>query len=114
MKKTKIYAFDNGGETFDRYTIIDAKGEMLGLSENPESPQGFSQWCGNCVDNYMNVSFGYAWRRQCDVKKIIKHELPRIIEEFTRDGNIGKRVNFEDLPENIRKHALKRFEPINA
>jgi hypothetical protein len=109
MKTNKFYAFDNGGETFDRFTIIDNGGEMLGLSENPNSPLGFSQWAGNCVDNYMFASFGYAWRRQCDVEKVIKHELPRIIQEFKTDGNIGQMVDFNSLPIEVQQHAINRF-----
>ena len=107
--KAKFYAFDNGGATLDRYTIVNHEGDMLGLSDEPTMPQGFSQFAGNCVDNYMNISFGYAWRRQCDVKKIIKHELPRIIQEFKQDGNIGKLVDFDSLPDNIKTHAINRF-----
>lgn len=108
--KPKYHVFDNNGESFDRYTIIDNQGEMLGLSDNATHPQGFSQYSGNCVDNYMFVSFGYAWRRQCDVKKVIKHQLPRIIEEFKTDGNIGKYIPFESLPADIQKHAIDRFK----
>lgn len=111
MKKSvKFYAFDNLGESFDRYTIINNEGDMLGLSENPSHPQGVSQFAGNCVDNYMFVSFGYAWRRQCNVKKIIKNELPRIIDEFKQEGNIGKFVDFNNLPDEIKNHAINRFK----
>jgi hypothetical protein len=110
MKKPKYFVFDNEGETFDRYTIIDQQGDMLGLSDDPTHPQGFSQFAGNCVDNKLFVTYGYGWRKTCDVKKITKHELPLIIEEFKRDGNIGKLIEFDKLPENIQKHANKRFE----
>ena len=42
-KGTKVY--DGGEKFFDRYTIIFPGFEMaLGLSGNPNSPQGFSQW----------------------------------------------------------------------
>ena len=42
--------WDNEGETFDRYTVVTTEEEhlglnaALGLSHNPQSPQGFSQW----------------------------------------------------------------------
>lgn len=49
--------YDNGGKTADRYTIYlpelhnhsdDRLFTCLGLSENPDSPQGFSQFsCGH-------------------------------------------------------------------
>jgi hypothetical protein len=44
----KVY--DNGGQTFDRYTIIFKSGSnALGLSDNCDSPRGFSQF-GVAVD----------------------------------------------------------------
>lgn len=48
MQILKIY--DNEGETFDRYTVVtnehyNGKFECLGLSTNPDNPQGFSMWC---------------------------------------------------------------------
>jgi hypothetical protein len=103
----KYHIFDNGGESLDRYTIIDKSGDMLGLSE---TGAGFSQFAGNCIDNYMNVSFGYSWRRQCDVNKVIKHELPRIINEFKADGHIGKNITFASLPKELQQHIKERFE----
>lgn len=42
MKIKAIY--DNGGKTFDQFTVIFADNAVLGLSHNPDSPQGFSQW----------------------------------------------------------------------
>jgi hypothetical protein len=42
--------FDNGGKTFDRYTVIFDDGSALGLSHNPDSPLGFSQWSEAIVE----------------------------------------------------------------
>ncbi len=43
MKISKV--FDNGGATFDRHTIIfEGRSDALGLSDNCNSPQGFSQF----------------------------------------------------------------------
>ena len=43
MEIAKVY--DNSGQTFDRYTIIFKEhSEALGLSNNCDSPQGFSQF----------------------------------------------------------------------
>ncbi len=50
-----ISIYDNDGETHDRYTIVLnepwAPGFLtcLGLSDNPNSPQGFSQF-SSCQD----------------------------------------------------------------
>lgn len=40
---------DNGGRTFDRYTVVFSDGTYLGLSKNPTHPQGFSQ-AGEDID----------------------------------------------------------------
>ena len=43
MKISKV--FDNSGATFDRYTIIfEDRFDALELSDNCDSPQGFSQF----------------------------------------------------------------------
>lgn len=43
-----VDVYDNDGETFDRYTIIlnDDLSNALGMSHNPESPQGVNQFVG--------------------------------------------------------------------
>jgi len=40
----KIKIYDNGGETFDQYTVI-INGEVYGMSTNAMSPDGFNQYC---------------------------------------------------------------------
>lgn len=51
-----LAVYDNGGKSCDRYTVLFGgslyypalavlrRVEYLGMSENPSSPQGFSQW----------------------------------------------------------------------
>ena len=57
---------DNHGRTFDRYSIVLTTGgspglnDCLGLSLDPGSPQGFSQW-GECVDGD-HMGRPIAWR----------------------------------------------------
>lgn len=46
----KIKVYDNGGKTFDRYTVILSDGSIIGMSDNPLSPQGFNQYCGDVKD----------------------------------------------------------------
>jgi hypothetical protein len=50
MRNIRIY--DNGGKTFDRFTVIymgEPEGNGLygarGMSEHPSHPQGFGQYC---------------------------------------------------------------------
>ena len=44
-----IKVFDNGGETFDRYTVIIDK-DVYTMSANPNSPQGVNLYCGSQID----------------------------------------------------------------
>ena len=83
--------YDNGGKTFDRYTVVfepvpvlpDASGKQaakwffpyLGMSQNPFHPQGFGQH-------------------------------GELNHRYTR-GKGEKVINFQDLPEDCRK-AVKR------
>lgn len=71
---------DNGGSTFDRYTVVLADGtspgclDMLGLSIDPASPLGFSQW-GEGVDG----------------------------------DHLGAIIAWSDLPATVRSHANARL-----
>lgn len=47
--------FDNGSETFDRYTFINKNYECYGFSDNPYHPQGFGQYCGEVVIPYIKI-----------------------------------------------------------
>jgi len=45
MRKFRI--FDNNGTTIDRFTLINAWGDVYGFDEMPSNPFGFGQYCGN-------------------------------------------------------------------
>lgn len=45
MDSVKIY--DNGGETFDRYTVIFADGSVLGIGDTGNVPNGFCMHVGS-------------------------------------------------------------------
>lgn len=74
--------YDNGGKTWDRYTVIPEplQTEMkdvvlcLGLSDDPTTAVGYSQW-GAC--------------------KIGKH--------------LGRKIKLENLPEHVQKHIKERL-----
>lgn len=40
-----VVVYDNGGATFDRYTVFTPDGSVFGMSENAE---GFNQYLGEC------------------------------------------------------------------
>ena len=86
----KIY--DNGGETFDRYTCVFTKKSIvskeqrrhygtrflyIGMSEHPFHPQGFGQH-GEIEPQHIG-------------------------------GHLGKRIKFENLPEDCKKAVMQDY-----
>lgn len=110
-----LLILDNGGETFDRYTIInEIDGEMIGASFNPFHPQGFGQHCGNIADNYWNVAYGAAWRRDIDTR-LINKRIKYAVNLFKNDcANVGKPITWEQLPADVQKFAIQSFMPVNS
>jgi hypothetical protein len=89
--------FDNKGETADRYTVLFTDEHLtqhgdkqfattyvpyLGMSGAPSHPQGISQWGETCA--YDAVAYRYRCGKQ--------------------------RIKWLDLPENIRRHVVRRAE----
>lgn len=50
----KVY--DAGAKFADRYTILRSDGAVWGASQNPSSPVGVGQYCGDMGRQYKNVS----------------------------------------------------------
>ena len=83
MKIKAIY--DNGGKTFDRYTVVYDELEQrrtegnlyscLGMSEQPFAPQGFGQ--------HGSAQMG---------------------------GHLGKRIKFDDLPKDCQRAVNQDLE----
>ena len=42
--------YDNGGASFDRYTIVFDDNSVYGMSHNAASPQGFCQYIGKAEE----------------------------------------------------------------
>lgn len=89
MKPRYIRIYDNGGETLDRYTVLFTKkrvdGEFIGLgmSENPAHPQGFGQ-----------------------------HFTSAEILDYPQSSHLGKRIKFEDLPEDCQRLVIEDYKDI--
>ena len=107
-----ILILDNGGETLDRYTIVNkADGEMIGASEQPFNPLGFGQYCGNVADNYWRTAYGTGWKKGCN-KKVLNSRIKYAVELFANDcGNIGNPIKWEQLPEEVQRFAKHAFSP---
>lgn len=83
MKTTIIRVFDNGGKSWDRYTVViykDGQADVFGMSINADSPSGFNQWAGSVA------------------------ELPAVLEVLRGgvDDNIGVEVPLTDIPPAVR------------
>lgn len=73
VENTRIY--DNNGKTFDRYTIVLKDRSMFGASENPFSPLGFGQYCGE-LPIHRNYNFLG--------KKIKFADLPEDVQKYVK------------------------------
>ena len=79
----KFVAFDNGGETLDRYTVIDEDGDMIGLSDT-----------GAGVDLYVGNH----------------HDWGMTLEDYRKDECIGVEIPFDSLPAEVRQRVLNRYD----
>ncbi len=109
MNTKQMVCFDNGGETWDRYTILDkATGAMIGASEQPFHPQGFGQYVGNAAHNYWVTAYGHGWNRTDP--ETLKKRVKFGIRHFLNDcSHIGKVIPFDQLPPDVRKFAVQTF-----
>lgn len=85
-----IRCYDNGGKTFDRYTVLYTHANsfytkgwhpIVGMSEHPFHPQGFGM-----------------------------HEEYREIIDRPSYGHLGKKIKFQDLPKDCQKLVLQDYE----
>ena len=88
-RKIRCYDLDDG-KTFDRYTVVftgnykNREGcDYLGMSENPYHPQGFGQ---------------HGW----NASPI----------DYPRYSHIGKKIRFQDLPEDCQTLVITNYKDI--
>ena len=108
MKSIKAI-FDNNGQTADRYTIIFSDGDVIGASTEPFAPQGFGQHCGNLIDNYCRSAFGGRGTERPTTQREINKWLKVDIDAFKKEGNLGKLIKFDQLPEDVKKFAQQEI-----
>jgi hypothetical protein len=97
--------FDNGGNTTDRYTIVNMEtADVFGASENPRDPSGLGRWIGNLAD-HKTVLYGAGWRQRLPAKKVIQAEIENYVNNAKLDPEwLGIEVESEDLPEALRSY----------
>ena len=84
-----IRVYDNGGETFDRYTVvftgryrksIHSDFIYLGMSKNPCNPQGFGQ-----------------------------HGFSPFLIDRPKYSHLGKKISFNDLPDECKNVVCSTY-----
>jgi hypothetical protein len=83
-----IRIYDNGGKTFDRYTVVfthnfpnrNRKCLVRAMSKNPKSPQGFGM-----LEEYNEII------------------------DFPSYGHLGKRITFKQLPDDCKDIVISDY-----
>lgn len=80
----RIKCYDNGGKTFDRYTVVflecpETGGaySALGMSYNPFHPQGFGQHCSAMLGRHLGKRILFE-NLPHDCKEVVKRDLREI------------------------------------
>lgn len=117
--KTKIYrpkqllaVYDNGGDSYDRFTIILKGGDVFGSSEDPNDALGFGSFNHNIADERMNVEFGINWRERCNVKKCTKYAIDKYLNDVEILKVIGKKIKWDELPVRVQEYIAMTCDPI--
>lgn len=88
-KPKYVRCYDNGGETFDRFTVVftghythNTGGQhwYVGMSANPFHPQGFGQ-----------------------------HGESSTQIDYPSYGHLGKKISFDKLPDDCQKCVLQTY-----
>lgn len=104
MEPKWVRCYDNGGRSFDRYTVVFSgkaaredggpgrpnQYPYLGMSEHPYHPQGFGQ--RGCSDNSACDTLGGVW--------------PPAIG---RKNHLGTRINFAELPKDCQRVVIDDY-----
>ena len=80
--KNSIRIYDNGGKSFDRYTVVFMDQPeraantfaALGMSERPFHPQGFGQHCSAMPGRHLGRRIAFE-QLPADCQKLVKQDL---------------------------------------
>ena len=101
-----VAIFDNGGASYDRFTILYRKtGDVYGASHNPFEPTGFGCFNGNVTDK-MLITYGANWEKRFNYNKVLKEEVRSYINEAKNNPTwLGKKVKLSELPDDVKKYV---------
>lgn len=68
----KPLVFDNEGKTFDRYTLINTRGEIYSFSKDPFYPLGVGTFAGTIEPNKTENDFGHLGKKILDFSLLNK------------------------------------------
>jgi hypothetical protein len=111
----KYIAFDNGGITPDRYTVVNKEtADVFGFSEDPGAPNGVAQLCGNCAE-HLAIMSGAGWRQSVPAKKLIQAQVENYINNARLSPDwLGFEIDFAELPISVRDCVLEWDAPHNS
>jgi len=77
----KVAVYDNKGKTFDRYTVIIGN-DVFGMSDNPNHPQGFNQFCGELCASGITESNILRMSEETFVENLPRQVIKAIVERI--------------------------------
>jgi hypothetical protein len=83
-----VIVYDNGGESFDRYTIFTPDGSVFGMSENATMPNGFNMYIGE--DTEIKKGSHLGKRLKSVPQSIEKAVMNRLNETYAKGGFVSK------------------------
>jgi len=89
-----VIVYDNGGETFDRYTIFTPDGSVYGMSDNASMPNGFNQYLGD--DTEVEKGSHLGKRLKSVPKSIEKAVVQRMNDSYAKGGMTEHGLRIKD------------------
>jgi hypothetical protein len=103
-----VIVYDNGGESFDRYTIFTPDGSVFGMSENATMPNGFNMYIGE--DTEIKKGSHLGKRLKSVPQSIERAVMNRLNETYAKGGMTehGLREGDEIFEDYSRTHPSKK------
>lgn len=83
-----VIIYDNGGKSFDRYTVFTPDGSVYGMSENGI---GFNQYIGDSTEIEKGSHLG---KKLKSIPKEIKQSISDRMKEFSKGGSMPKSFEY--------------------
>jgi len=87
----KYVVYDNGGRTFDRYTIVlESKkwSAVYTMGPNGIHPQGVCSYCGGKYDEDGRMQIAVAGKKLKRIPKVIRQAAEKLYKEIEADEEV--------------------------